>query len=379
MKTSIAFKSLLVLGVFSTIFTILFSFTLSNMMGPYIVGDLGGSNDIATYTLSFFGVGNAIGVPLGGVLPGRIGPRKFFVTCLLLFALFSWGCAISPTYPLLLFFRFLQGVVSGPIYALIPLVLRLIPQNKRSSFTACTITIFTVVPVFGACWGGWLAYNYHWQWGFTIETVIILLLALFLWIQLALYDFSAPQPPFNGISYFFYCVGLLSLSTIVIMGQELDWHRSPLIIALLFIGLPCFLFFLLWDWHHPYPLLKLRLLAKATISFALVNLALLFSTYFGTIILLAMWLNLDVTYTPIWIGYLLGIMGVIGFLPTILILEKFRLAYLDTRITLSIALIFFAISSFHTTIFNEDINFGRIALSRLTAGIGLAFFLPPPF
>lgn len=44
-----------------------------------------------------------------------------------------------------------------------------------------------------------------------------------------------------------------------------------------------------------------------------------------------------------------------------------------------IALLFFAISCFYTTNFNVEIDFRRIAFSRVLAGIGLALFLSPLF
>lgn len=377
--SSVTLTTPLVLGLFCTLFVLLFSYTLSNMMAPYIVGDLGGNGDISTYTITFFGIGNAIGVPLGAPLSQRIGVPKFFTACLLLFILFSWACSSSPTYPILNLARFCQGVVSGPAYALIVYILRMIPKEKTSSFTASIITLFTVVPVLGAVWGGWIAYDYDWRWGFYVETFLLILLTPFMWVQLNKYQFKTEKYPFDGIGFFFYCVGLLSLSIVFTMGQELDWYRSSLVIALTIIGVPCFLFFLLWDWHHPHPILKLRLIKNKAFSFGLLNLGGLFSLYFGTIILLAQWLIFDVNYTPIWIGFLLGIMAVTGACPVFLIREKFRLSGLDIRVNLTLAMILLAISSFYSMTFNDEINFGRIALSRLVAGFGLAFFLPPLF
>jgi MFS transporter, DHA2 family, multidrug resistance protein len=95
------------------------------------------------------------------------------------------------------------------------------------------------------------------------------------------------------------------------------------------------------------------------------------------IILLSLWLHLYVNYTPIWIAVLIGNMALAAILPGIFIVKEFGMV--DTRIPLAIAIIFLAISCFYTATFDMEINFARIAYSRVLAGIGLALFLPPIF
>ena len=55
------------------LFSAIYNYTLSLMASPYIVGDLGGSNAIASYSVSLFAVGNALSVPLGKPLIARLG------------------------------------------------------------------------------------------------------------------------------------------------------------------------------------------------------------------------------------------------------------------------------------------------------------------
>jgi DHA2 family multidrug resistance protein len=93
------------------------------------------------------------------------------------------------------------------------------------------------------------------------------------------------------------------------------------------------------------------------------------------VILLALWLTLWVNYTPEWIAILLGTMVLVGFFPMFFINQKIH--KMDNRIFLALAIVFLAISCFHTMTFNVEINFGRIASSRFLAGIGLALFLTP--
>lgn len=366
-------------AMFCVLFSVIFNYTVSIMASPYIVSDLGGSNDIATYTVSFFALGNAIGIPLGRGLIARIGPARFLFITMLLFTFFSLMCAIAPNYPFFNAARFLQGVVSGPFYALgFYLFSCLQPKEKKSLFISISLSIFTVGPVIGACWGGWIAYELHWRWIFYFNIPFLLLLGWYLNYRLKGFDNEImPKHSFDGVGYLTYFIGIFFLGFAVITGQELDWFRSHLIIALVAIGVPSLLFFIFWELNHPHPILCLKLLEKPILSFALFNLAILFSAYFGMVILLSLWLKLWANYTPDWIAALLGIMALTGLFPMFLI-DK-RINRIDNRIFLSLAIILLTISSFHTMVFDVDIDLQRIATSRLLAGLGLALFLAPIF
>ncbi len=60
------------------------------------------------------------------------------------------------------------------------------------------------------------------------------------------------------------------------------------------------------------------------------------------------------------------------------IIEK-RLGHIDPRFWIALATLLLAISCFYTTTFDIEIDFERIAISRIIAGFGLALFLPPIF
>lgn len=364
--------------LFSALFSVIFNYTLSIMASPYIAGDLGASNDIATYTVSFFALGNALGVPLGRPLMHRIGAARFVGIILFLFTLTSWLCAIAPTYAFFNVARFLQGWGSGALYALFFYWMgKLQPPEKKDIFGSITLTLFTIGPVLGACFGGFLAYIWSWRICFYCNIPILLFLSLYLSTRLKTWATKEDAPSFDGLGYFFYAVGLSCVGTGLIMGQELDWLRSNLICTLLIVGSLLLLFFIFWECTCKSPLLEIKLLKNPILFFALFNLAVLFSAYFGMIILLSLWLKLWVNYTPIWIAALLGIMALTGLFPVFLIDR--RLARIDNRIFLALAIIFMAISCFHTMIFNVEIDLPRIATSRFFAGLGLAFFLAPIF
>lgn len=365
-------------ALFSVFFFVVFSNTLPLMAGIYIISDLGGSNYISIYAVSFFSVGNALGVPLGIYFSKRVGTVRFLIICLVLFALFSLACAHAANFPLFIIFRLLSGIVSGPFFVLtFKLFGALTPPEKKLRFSSILLTMFVVVPTLGVTWGGWIAYYYHWRLVFYYDFPFILFLAFFIGYKLKGFDPPPKKISYDWVGYFFYFISILSISTVLIMGQELDWFRSPLINLLSVIGVLSGTFFVLWEIYSPEPLLDLKFLKKSVFVFALLNLALLFSVYFGMTILLSLWLHLYVNYTPVWIGFLIGIMAVAGLLPKPLL--EHRLSEFDCRIPLALAILFLAISSFYTMFFNVDIDMGRIAISRFLAGFGLAFFLPPIF
>lgn len=363
-------------ALFTVLFFSVFSLTLTIMASVYIAGDLGGSNDIAIYTVCFYGLGNVLGIPLGYPLSYRYGTVSTLCISLHLFAFFSLLCMLAPNYPFFLLFRLLQGIAAGPFFATTNLLFAsLTPQKWKSTCNVISSTMLTIVPILGACWGGWIAYDYHWRYSFFFNIVLVVLISLFIRYSLNNYELPIPPKLLDKIGFFFYLIGVFCLFFVFITGQELDWFRSPLLVLLMVVGSVCLLFFFLWSRYHPFPLFAFALFKKPLFSFGIINLAILFSTYFGTVILLSLWLNIYVNYNPIFVALLLSIMGVVGLVPAIL-LHK-RLALIDPRILLGIAMFCLIFSSFYSTVFNQFVDFERIAISRVIAGFGLVFFLIP--
>ncbi len=75
----------------------------------------GFSSDQGTWIITSFAVANGIGVPLTGWLMGRYGVVKTFVFSVFAFTVASFLCGIAWSLPSLIFFRILQGGVSGPM------------------------------------------------------------------------------------------------------------------------------------------------------------------------------------------------------------------------------------------------------------------------
>ncbi len=167
-------------------FTQVLDTTIANVSLPTIAGDLGASTDQSTWIITAFVVANGIGVPLTGWLMNRYGVVKVFVLSMLGFTVASLLCGIAWSLESLIFFRTLQGALSGPI---IPgsqaLMLSIFPHNRRTTALAIWSITTLVAPICGPILGGYISDSFHWGWIFLINVPVGLLVAALCWANLA--------------------------------------------------------------------------------------------------------------------------------------------------------------------------------------------------
>jgi DHA2 family multidrug resistance protein len=356
---------------------VVFNLTLPLMAGLYIVDDLGGSTFMSSYAVSFFCIGNILGVPFGKPGSTPLNPIQLYVICLCLMMFFSWQCGIATDYFNFNLFRFLEGIASGPLYILITyrLIPDLAPDRDKGFITSLALLCFSLGPVLAASWGGAIAFYHNWRWLFFSHMLYCLFLIIYVGYGYRKhYKKETRKVEFDTIGYFSYAVGITFIGVALTTGQELDWFRSPLVCFLIITGSLSTLFFIVRCLSSPYPLMDLRLLKKFYFCLAMLNVSLLFAIYFGMIILLSLWLRLYVNYSPLWVVLSIGVTIFGAWIPILIHYKGY-----DPRVPLAIALISLIISSFYTTTFNVQINFQRIAISRILSGIGLCLFLAPLF
>mgnify|MGYP001250438315 CR=1 FL=1 len=359
-----------------SLFIVVFNLTLPLMAGIYIASELGGNGTVVIYAVSLYCIGNVITLPLGKENTFAQSEQALYVICFSIMAFGSLGCALSPNYFIFLIFRLIEGLGAGPLYLILTrkLIPLYAPKSPDFPLLPILLTFFASTPVIGASWGGWIAYAYHWKFLFYSNALIIFLL-IFFTMTLKIPDSTEKTARFpEPVTYFFYSISVLCLGLTLTTGQELDWMRSVIFAALFVTGLLFFIVFLILNKAHQQTVLNLTLFKNVYFCLWILNVMLIFSAYFGMVILFALWLKLYVNYTPNWIALILMSMAVGVFIPFFLGAKRF-----DPRWPLLVALTLLMLSSYYTTTFNDSVNFGRLAISRLTAGIGLALFLPPLF
>jgi DHA2 family multidrug resistance protein len=366
---------LLFILIILTIFSVLFNFAVISASVVYILSDLGSSQVTASYATVFYGVGNVLTIPLALAFKERIPIKNYFAVCQIGFIIATFLSGQAATYPLFIFFRFLQGASSGPLFILLTSFLgSLLSDDWKKTMTQCTLLSFITAPILGGSWGGWIAYDYNWRNIFEINVIFMCILGIALYLQLRKFSNPLEKTRFDGIGYTTFAIGFFLFAFFLTLGQELDWFRSNLLATCFPLSLIFLTFFVIWSLYHPNPLLDFRLLKDLLVPIALINIWVLFAIYFGMTLLLSIWLTLYVRYTVIWVAALLGVMVFSAG-----ILMHVMRNYLGSHkvwIPFGTGILLLAISTFYTSNFNIDIDFKRIVFSRFIAGFAFALLLP---
>lgn len=237
--------------------------SIANVALRYIAGDLGASNDQATWVLTSYLVSNAIVLPLGAWASSLMGRRNFFVFCIVTFTVASFLCGAAPSLPMLLLFRVLQGAGGGGMQPMAQAIMAdSFEPHKRGQAFALYGLVAVLAPSIGPTLGGWITDNYSWRWIFFIN-IPVGILAFFLVTRLV-EDPPWIKPDRSKIfNMDFVGLGLLTLAMggLQIMldkGEENDWFSSNFIrffgamFILSFIGL------IVWEWRNKDPLINLK-------------------------------------------------------------------------------------------------------------------------
>ncbi|MGA2672010.1 MAG: DHA2 family efflux MFS transporter permease subunit [Terracidiphilus sp.] len=249
--------------------------SIANVALPHISGNLGASQDQATWVLTTYLVANAIVLPITGWISSAVGRKRFFLICIALFAASSLLCGLAPSMTVLLLARALQGAGGGGLQPMSQAIMAdsFPPRLRGAAFALYGITVL-VAPALGPTLGGWITDNYSWRWIFLINLPIGLI-ALALVFKLVedppfLRRFKAGEMHLDSIGLSLLVLGVAALQIFLDKGQEDDWFGSNFITTLVAISLVCLSALIVWEWRHRAPLIDVKL--YRSFNFSSINL-----------------------------------------------------------------------------------------------------------
>lgn len=357
-------------------FMLSIDYAIANISIPYISGDLGVSDDQGTFVITWFAVGNAIGLALTGWLTKRVGEIKLIVISITLFTFFSWLCGFSFNINMLILCRFLQGLTGGPI---VPLSQSLIvqfgtPKTRRMDLAIWAGIVITA-PVLGPIAGGYISYWYSWPWIFYINIPIGVFCAVVIWYLMKKEPAKTEKAPGDYWGILFMLIGVTCLQIFLDKGQQWDWLSSNLIRILIIGFVVGFTYLIIWELWKKNPLLNLRLFAYPSFSLSIICLTISYAIYFGSIVLIPLWLQEFMGYDPVWAGIAVATIGIGPILFSLF--SPAVVKRLGNVLTLILGFVFFAIGCFYNSYFTPSVTIQHVAFARFLFGLALVFYVNP--
>lgn len=350
--------------------------SIANVSIPTIAGDLGVSTTQGTWVITSFAVANAITVPLTGWLTQRFGQVRLFILSVLLFVISSWLCGMAWSLESLVLFRVIQGAVAGPMIPLSQsIMLASYPKEKASMALAMWSMTILVGPIAGPLLGGWISDNYSWSWIFYINIPVGLIAAWLTWQIYKERETEKFKLPIDQIGLILLVVWVGALQIMLDKGKDLEWFASPLIWVLAVVSVITFVYFVIWELTAKHPIVDLTLFAKRNFTSAVIALSVAYGVFFGTVVLLPLWLQNTMSYTATWAGIAAAPVGILAIILSPIVgnlLQRY-----DARIVATFAFMIFAVISFMRAEYNTNVDLYGVMLPTFIQGAAMAtFFIP---
>jgi DHA2 family multidrug resistance protein len=158
-------------------------------------------------------------------------------------------------------------------------------------------------------------------------------------------------------------------------GKDLDWFGSGVIIALAVVAALGFAVFLVWELTDEHPVVDLRLFARRNFWTATLSVSLSYGAYFGSIVLLPLWLQQYLGYTATQAGWALAPVGVLALVLTPLVGRAS--GKIDPRLFATVSLVIFALVAAMRGGFTSQIDLETLIIPTLIQGAAVScFFIP---
>ncbi|MGH8143631.1 MAG: DHA2 family efflux MFS transporter permease subunit [Steroidobacteraceae bacterium] len=350
--------------------------SIANVSIPAIAGDLGVSPDQGTWVITSFAVANAISIPLTGWLTRRIGQVRLFTASTLLFVIASFLCGLAPSFTFLVAVRALQGAVAGPMIPLSQsLLLSSYPKAKAGTALGVWSMTTLVAPVVGPLLGGWITDNISWPWIFYINVPIGIVAALVTWAIYRRRETPTARLPIDKIGLGLLVIWVGAMQILLDKGMNLDWFNSNFIVTLTIIAAVGLALFLVWELTEAHPVVDLSLFRERNFWVSTLVMLTAYGLYFGTVVLMPLWLQEYMGYTATLAGAVLAPVGVLAILLTPFVGRLMERT--DPRWFVTASFLIFALVMFMRSEFNTQADLKTLLLPTLIQGAGLAAFFVP--
>ena len=234
-------------------------------------GALGISYDPGTWIQSLYVSAEIIGMAISPWQLVTFTLRRWTLFSIALCGVSSVLIPFSPNIEAIYTLRLLQGFSEGLIIPLLmTTALRALTPQIRIYGLAVYALSATFTPAMGASLAALWTDLVDWRFVFFQAIPLCILAGVLVW-----YGDPQHEPHYERFhmldwrGVLLLMAGFGAFSTMLYQGDRLDWFNSPLICVLALVSAVAMPLFLLNEWFHPLPLIKLQLLGRRNIAYGL--------------------------------------------------------------------------------------------------------------
>jgi len=324
---------------------------------------------VNAYTLSF-----AVLLLTGATLGERFGRRRMLIVGLTIFTLGSAAAALSPTTATLILARMVQGSGAAIVTPLTLTILSsAVPAARRGLALGAWGAVGGMAVALGPVVGGAIVQGISWKWIFWLNVPLgVALIPLARW---RLTESHGPIRHFDGRGLVLASAGLFGIVLGLVRGNDVGW-TSTQVVASILLGALALAAFVAWELRARDPMLPMRLFRSR--GFSAANLASFFMFFglFGSVFLLAQFLQTAQHYTPLqaglrilpWTAMPILVAPIAGVLSDRI---GGRVVVTTGLVLQSIGLVWVALVT------SVSVSYATLVPGFVVSGIGMALFFAP--
>jgi EmrB/QacA subfamily drug resistance transporter len=250
---------------------------------------------VNAYTLAF-----AVFLLTGSSLGDRFGRRRMLMAGVAVFTLGSAAAALSPDSSALIAARMVQGVGAAVMTPLTLTVLSAaVPAERRGMALGVWGAVGGLAIALGPVVGGVVVQGLSWKWIFWLNVPIGL--ALLPLVRVRINESKGVARSLDVPGLFLGSAGLLGIVFGLVRANALGW-TSTMVLASIAGGAAILAGFVAWELRTPEPMLPMGLFRSRGFSAANAASFFLYFGMFGSVFLLAQFLQTAQHYTPLQAG-----------------------------------------------------------------------------
>lgn len=260
--------------------------SIVNVAIPSLTKDLNVPMNRAEWIVSVYLILICMLLLFWGRMADQIGYTKIFQTGTIFFTIGSLICALSPTLPILLLGRVVQGFGASMSMATnIGIIAMIFPLHLRGRAYGINSIIAQLGNISGPGLGGLILSVLSWHWIFIINIPIGIIVYIYGRFMFPKELKKSAQITYDWTGVVVYAIAIASFFVSIFLGQDIGFG-NPVVIGIFLVSLVFWAGFIYVEKHVATPLIDLKIFKSTRLTLSLISALLVFSIgYYANVIM----------------------------------------------------------------------------------------------